>query len=87
MSEKLSETAIDSESIAYYRPSAWYFRRELRDAPSKAQAIRVGLTAVRELESLTQWVQEQGLEAPRWYALRIEADEKGWLYLSSRKQE
>jgi len=49
-----------------YRPSAYYFRQELRSARTKKEAIIVGLMLVSELEELKAWVREHGLIPPRF---------------------
>lgn len=61
-----------------YRPSAFYFRKALRTAKTKAEAVEVGLTVVAELENLKAWVREQGFIPPKRHLLRREVDEKGW---------
>jgi len=55
-----------------YRPSAYYFRQELRHAPTKKDAIALGLTVVSELEQLKAWVREHGLIPPRFNVTQSE---------------
>jgi len=40
--------------------------------------MRVGMTVVKELEELKEFVREQGFIPPKAYVLRAEANEKGW---------
>jgi hypothetical protein len=61
-----------------YKPSAYYYRRELREAHTVKRAQAVGLAAVDDLERLKAWVREQGLIPPKWRVLREEARDKGW---------
>lgn len=69
---------MESEVIPYL-PSALYFRRALRGAKTKADAVEVGLTAVAELENLKAWVREQGFIPPKCHLLKSETEEKGWI--------
>jgi len=55
-----------------YRPSAYFFRREIRAARSKKKAVDLGLTLVSELEELKAWVRAHGLIPPRFYLTRSE---------------
>ena len=61
-----------------YRPSAFYFRSALREAPTKEAAVGVGLTVVSELESLKAWVREQGYIPPKHHLMLSETVQKGW---------
>lgn len=69
---------MSDEKPASYRPSAYYFRKALRGAKTKAQAVEAGLQAVRELEYLKEWIRGQGMIPPKRYVLRSEAQEKQW---------
>lgn len=69
-----------SDEIESHKPSAYYFRRALRTAHSREHAIVIGLSLSSELERLTQWAEEQGLNPPQWIADPDEAREKGWLH-------
>jgi hypothetical protein len=62
---------------AEHKPSVFYFRRALRDAATRTEAIAVGLVAVRELEALQGWIREQGLQLPQFWALESEVRDKG----------
>lgn len=67
-----------SESINY-KPSVYYFRRALRGAATKKEAIDVGLTVVAELENLKAWVRSEcGVIPPKRFVLACEAKAKGW---------
>lgn len=66
-------------SQAGYKPSAFYFRRELAEAKTLAEARRIGRRAILELEELKAWVRKQGLIPPKVYAPESEIAEKGWL--------
>jgi hypothetical protein len=63
---------------ASYKPSAFYFRRELSEAKTLTDAKRIGRRAILELEELKAWVREQGLIPPKVYAPESEIAEKGW---------
>jgi hypothetical protein len=60
-----------------YRPSAWYYRKALRDARTKDEAVAVGMQLIKELEHLKEFVREQGLIPPRRFILNTEAEDKG----------
>lgn len=66
-----------------YRPSAYYFRRELRNSKTKAQAVAVGLHVVRELEYLKEWIRDQGLVPPRRFITKAEISDKDLSRFSS----
>lgn len=66
------------EAVSDYKPSAYYFRKALREAKTREDAVRVGLGAVSELENLKAWVREQGMIPPKRFVLPVEADAKGW---------
>lgn len=70
--------AAPAEECPTYKPSAYYFRRELRRARTKLRAQQVGLAAVDELERLKAWVREQGMIPPKWRVLHEELRDKGW---------
>lgn len=59
-----------------YRPSAYYFRKALRESATVADARVIGLQAVRELEALKEWVRGQGMIPPRRFILNTEAEDK-----------
>ena len=61
-----------------YKPSAYYYRKAIREAKSLEEAREAGCLVVRELEQLKEWVREQGLIPPKRFITREEADEKGW---------
>ena len=63
---------------ASYRPSAFYFRRALREANSKQEAVRIGMILVAELENLKASIRERGIIPEKRFILLSEADEKGW---------
>lgn len=69
---------VTEEAETSYKPSAFYFRRAIRGARTKAQAQEAGLHAVREMEALKAWVREQGMIPPKRFVLADEAAEKGW---------
>lgn len=69
-----------------YKPSAFYFRRALRaiDDPAKLRAI--GMTILRELETVKAWAREEhGLIPPKLFVMQSEVDEKPWLQVRSRR--
>lgn len=61
-----------------YQPSAYYFRKELRNAKTKDAAIQVGMRAILELEMLKQFVRDNGLIPPKQHIPTSEAEAKGW---------
>ena len=61
-----------------YKPSAFYFRRELRATKTREEAVEIGLRVVLELEQLKAWVREQGLFPPKVFAPISEISDKGW---------
>lgn len=61
-----------------YKPSAFYFRKRLRQANNPAELREVGLAVVTEMESLRAWVRAQGLIPPKWTVDPAEAEEKRW---------
>lgn len=69
--------ASDPELLSY-KPSAYYFRREIRRARSLQRAQAVGLAAVDELERLKAWVREHDMIPPKWRVLVEEVSDKGW---------
>lgn len=77
-SEPGDSTESDSSSMPNYKPSCYYFRRELRKARTILRAQQVGLAAVDELERLKAWVREQGLIPPKWRVLHEEIADYGW---------
>jgi len=70
--------AGDYPDILSYKPSGYYFRREIRNAKTLLRAQQVGLAAVDELERLKAWVREQGMIPPKWRVLKEEIRDKGW---------
>lgn len=66
------------ENPASFRPSAFYFRRALRGAMSKNEAVEIGLHLCCELEMLKQWVRDQGMIPPKWHIMSSEISEKSW---------
>ena len=61
-----------------YQPSAYFFRKELREAKTKEAAIEVGLTVVLELEMIKEWVRSKGMIPPKMHIHPSEAAAKGW---------
>lgn len=67
------------EPPCHYRPSAFYFRRQIRRARSIEEAQALGLAVVSELEQLKAWVRTTcGKIPPRFLTTVEEAREKGW---------
>ena len=50
-----------------YKPSAYYFRKALREAESVEELRELGLGVVSELEMLKEWVRGHHLVPPRWH--------------------
>jgi predicted GNAT superfamily acetyltransferase len=61
-----------------YKPSAFYFRRRLRQTDEPAELREVGLAVVTEMERLRSWVRDQGLIPPKWTVDPAEAKDKRW---------
>ena len=55
-----------------YKPCGFYFRKALREARTKAEAVRLGLHAVRELENMKKQLREAGIEPVRRFVLSTE---------------
>jgi len=66
------------EEFPSYKPSAWYFREALRNAQSKDEAVEVGLQMVLEIETLKEFIRDNGMIPPKSYILESEALDKGW---------
>lgn len=64
--------------LTTYKPSAFYFRRALRNTDDPVKLRALGISAVLELEQLKAWVREQGMIPPKWNVPVDEAREKGW---------
>ena len=63
---------------ASYRPSAFYFRKSLRETDDPEALRAIGMTLCSELEDLKAWVRTQGLIPPRFRATAAEAADKHW---------
>jgi hypothetical protein len=61
-----------------YQPSAYFFRKSLREAATKEEAVEVGMVVILELETLKEWVRAQGLRPPKTHIHPSEAEAKGW---------
>lgn len=66
-----------SEAIPEHKPTEGYFRRALIAAETRADAIGVGLHAIREMEHMRQYAEEAGFEIPPRFIWSTEADDKG----------
>jgi hypothetical protein len=78
MSHVMSDTRRVENQPAPYKPSAFYFRQELRCTRTRKEAVGIGMHLVAELELLKQWVRDQGLQPPKWNVMRSERLEKDW---------
>lgn len=68
-----------SPAPCHYRPSAFYWRRQIRNARTLEGVQTLGLAVVTELEQLKAWVREEcGKIPPRFLATNEEARDKGW---------
>lgn len=73
--------AIDgTEEMISYKPSAYYFRKALRESTDVQKIRASGLLVCSELEELKAWVRERGLIPPHFNATREEAVAKGWAF-------
>lgn len=61
-----------------YKPSAFYYRHELRKARTKAEAVKIGLQLVIEIEKHKRWIRGRGMVPPKWLIMPSERDEKDW---------
>jgi hypothetical protein len=61
-----------------YKPSAFYYRKAIREANTLKEAQDAGCLVVLELEQLKEWVRERGLIPPKMHITREEAEDKGW---------
>lgn len=61
-----------------YKPSAFYYRHELRKARTKAEAVRIGMALVSEIEKHKHWIRERGMVPPKWLVMPSERAEKDW---------
>lgn len=68
----------DSDRVLSYRPSAWYYRRRMRESDDVREVRAVGLHVVAEYERLREWVRINGMIPPKWEVDPDEAAEKGW---------
>lgn len=59
-----------------YQPSAFYYRKLIADARSKAEAAEIALHLVLELELHRAWVRDQGLVPPKFFVTQAERDAK-----------
>lgn len=65
------------EPVAYYMPSAGYFRREIHKACTVEDLREIALQAVNELEYHKEWIEEHAnMIPPKRYVLRVEAEAK-----------
>ena len=53
-----------------------YFRRAIRAAATMDQVQEIALTLCMEIEKHEEWARVRGVEIPRWYVTRAEAEEK-----------
>jgi hypothetical protein len=61
-----------------YKPSVYYFRRELRETDNPDELRKIGMHLCAELEQLKAWVRARGQTPPKWNLMQSEIDEKGW---------
>lgn len=69
------------ENLVSYKPSAYYFRKALREATTADRARQIGMHLCTELETLKAWVREQGMIPPKWNLMNSEISEKNWGHL------
>jgi len=55
---------VGVSNVVFFRPSAFYFRQDLRTARTKTAARDLAFENVTELELLYQWTEEQGWATP-----------------------
>ena len=77
MSHARPDTARMEKPLSY-KPSAYYYHRELRAARSKEAAVRIGLQLVIEIEKHKRWIRERGMVPPKWLIMPSERAEKDW---------
>lgn len=59
-----------------YRPSAHYYRREIRALHTKAEVLDFALLLVLEIERHKAWIRAKGLIPPKWLVTPGERGEK-----------
>lgn len=77
MTHRVRETARMAKALSY-KPSAFYYRHELRKTRTKAEAVRIGMALVSEVEKHKQWIRERGMVPPKWLIMPTERAEKDW---------
>ena len=63
--------------VSPMRPSAFYFRKALRDTDDPERLRDIGLLLVTELERTKAWIREQGMIPPKFEVLTEESMAKG----------
>lgn len=66
------------DGIISYKPSAWYYRKALRETNDAKRLRALGLLAVSEMERLRGWCRTNGMIPPKWKVTKEEAQAKGW---------
>lgn len=80
----MSDRITCQREIPTYKPSAYYFREALREARTKANAVEVGMQAVREIENLKEQMREVGIEPQPQHIMSNEIEAKDF---SATRQE
>ena len=56
---------VSNDNQASYRPSAWYWRKDIREARTKAEVQAMALALVDELEAHKAAIRELGFIPPK----------------------
>lgn len=64
------------EGVASYRPSAWYWRKEIREANEIEELRKLALCLVSELEIHKAEYRKHGIVPPKTHACVSELSEK-----------
>lgn len=61
-----------------YKPSAFYYRQELRQTDNPEDLRKIGMHLCAELEQLKAWVRSRGDVPPKWNLMQSEIEAKNW---------
>lgn len=61
-----------------YKPSAYYWRKQIRETDDVSGLKELALLLCGELEMTKAWIRERGMIPPKSAVTVDEANEKGW---------
>jgi len=67
-----------SEQEASYRPSAFYWRKQIREAETIVDLRETAMLLCSELEQTKAWIRERGMIPPKFIVPVEEAEAKQW---------